>query len=50
MHTELGRQWTACGVRSPSEQIIGYNYGCLSFVLNLRIGELFALLLPKMRI
>jgi transposase len=48
--TELGRRWTACGVRPTGEQIIGYEYGYLSVALNPRTGELFALLLPDMTI
>jgi len=48
--TELGRRWTACGVRPSGEQIIGYEYGYLSVALNRRTGELFALLLPDMRL
>lgn len=48
--TELGRRWTACGVRPTGEQIIGYEYGYLSVALNPRTGELFALLLPDMRV
>lgn len=48
--TELGRQWTACGVRPGGEQLIGYDYGYLSVALNPCTGELFALLLPDMRI
>lgn len=48
--TELGRRWTACGVRPRGEQIIGYEYGYLSVALNPRTGELFALLLPDMTI
>ncbi|MDQ3180002.1 MAG: transposase [Acidobacteriota bacterium] len=48
--TELGRRWTACGVRPTGEQIIGYQYGYLSVALNPRTGELFALLLPDMTI
>ncbi len=48
--TELGRRWTACGVRPRGEQIIGYEYGYLSVALNPRTGELFALLLPDMRV
>jgi len=48
--TELGRRWTACGVRPSGEQIIGYEYGYLSVALNPRTGELFALLLPDMTV
>ncbi len=48
--TELGRRWTACGVRPSGEMLIGYEYGYLSVALNPRTGELFALLLPDMRI
>lgn len=48
--TELGRRWTACGVRPSGEQLIGYEYGYLSVALNPRTGELFALLLPDLRI
>jgi len=48
--TELGKRWTACGVRPSGEQLIGYEYGYLSVALNPRTGELFALLLPDMRI
>lgn len=48
--TQLGRRWTACGVRPSGEQIIGYEYGYLSVALNPRTGELFALLLPDMRV
>lgn len=48
--TELGRRWTAKGVRPSGEQIIGYEFGYLSAALNPRTGELFALLLPDMRV
>ena len=48
--TELGKRWTACGVRPTGEQLIGYEYGYLSVALNPCTGELFALLLPDMRI
>jgi len=48
--TQLGSRWTACGVRPTGEQLIGYEYGYLSVALNPRTGELFALLLPDMRI
>lgn len=48
--TELGKRWTACGVRPSGEQIIGYDYGYLSAALNPQTGELFALLLPDMRV
>lgn len=47
--TELGRRWTACGVRPRGETLIGYEYGYLSVALNPRSGELFALILPDMR-
>lgn len=47
--TDLGRRWTACGVRPSGEMLIGYEYGYLSVALNPRSGELFALLLPDMR-
>lgn len=46
--TELGRRWTARGVRPTGEQFIGYEYGYLSAALNPRTGELFALILPDM--
>lgn len=48
--TELGRRWTASGVRPSGEQLIGYDYGYLSVALNPCTGEVFALLLPDMRI
>jgi len=48
--TELGKRWTACGVRPSGEQLIGYEYGYLSAALNPRSGELFALLLPDMTV
>ncbi len=48
--TELGKRWTACGVRPSGEQLIGYEYGYLSVALNPRSGELFALLLPDMTV
>lgn len=48
--TELGKRWTACGVRPSGEQLIGYQYGYLSVALNPATGELFALLLPDMRV
>lgn len=48
--TELGRRWMACGARPSGEQIIGYEYGYLSVALNPRTGELFALILPDMRV
>ena len=46
----MGRRWTASGCRPTGEQIIGYEYGYLSVALNPRTGELFALLLPDMRV
>lgn len=48
--TELGKRWTACGIRPRGEQIIGYEYGYLSVALNPATGELFALLLPDMTV
>jgi transposase len=48
--TQLGKRWTARGVRPNGEQLIGYEYGYLSVALNPRDGELFALLLPDMRV
>ena len=48
--TELGKRWTACGIRPTGEQIIGYEYGYLSVALNPATGELFALLLPDMTV
>ncbi len=48
--TELGGRWTAGGVRPTGEQLIGYEYGYLSVALNRRPGEMFARLLPDMRI
>ncbi len=46
--TELGRRWTACGVRPSGEQLIGYDYGYLSVAISPATGELFALILPDM--
>ena len=37
-------------MRPSGEQLIGYDYGYLSLALNPRTGELFALLLPDMRV
>lgn len=48
--TELGRRWTACGVRPQGEQIIAYDFGYLSAALNPLSGELLALILPDMTI
>ena len=48
--TDLGRRWTAKAVRPNGEQIIGYEFGYLSAALNPATGELFALLLPDMRV
>ncbi|MDQ4119922.1 MAG: transposase [Acidobacteriota bacterium] len=48
--TELARRWTAKGVRPSGEQLIGYEFGYLSVALNPRSGELFAVLLPNMRV
>lgn len=48
--TELGKRWTACGVRPAGEQLIGYQFGYLSVALNPASGELFALVLPDMRL
>jgi len=48
--TELGRRWTAGGGRPSGQMIIGDEYGYLSVALNPHSGELFALLLPDMRI
>ena len=48
--TELGRRWMACTVRPKGEMLIGYEYGYLSVALNPRSGELFALILPDMRV
>ena len=46
---ELGRGWTASGVRPSGEMLIGYEYGYLSVALNPRSGELLALILPDTR-
>ena len=48
--TELGRRWTACGIRPAGEMLIGYEYGYLSVAINPRSGELFALILPDMTV
>ena len=48
--TDLGRRWTACGVRPTGEQIIGYEYGYLSVALKPTTGELFALIVPDMTV
>jgi transposase len=48
--TDLGRRWTACGVRPTGEMLIGYEYGYLSVALNPCSGEMFALILPDMRV
>jgi transposase len=48
--TELARRWTAKGVRPSGEQLIGYDFGYLSVALSPRTGELFAVLLPNMRV
>ena len=48
--TESGRRWTACGIRPAGEMLIGYEYGYLSVALNPRSGQLFALILPDMRV
>lgn len=48
--TELGRRWTARGVRPSGEQLIGYEFGYLSVALNPQSGELFAVLLPDMTV
>jgi transposase len=47
--TELGRRWTASGIRPSGEMLIGYEYGYLSAALNPQTGEMFCLLLPDMR-
>ena len=39
--TELGKGWTASGVRPSGEQLIGSEYGYLSVALNPRSGELY---------
>lgn len=48
--TELAKRWTAKGVRPNGEQLIGYEFGYLSAALSPRTGELFAVLLPNMRV
>jgi transposase len=48
--TDLGRRWTAKGCRPIGEQLIGYEYRYLSVALNPKTGELFALILPDMRV
>ena len=48
--TELGRRWTACGVRPSGEQLIGDEFGYLSVALNPTNGELCAVLLPDMTV
>lgn len=47
--TELGRKWSAKGVKLIGEQHIGYDYGYLSVALNPRTGEMKVLILPNMR-
>jgi transposase len=48
--TDLGRRWTAKGCRPTGRQRIGYHYRYLSVALNPRTGEMFALILPDMRV
>jgi hypothetical protein len=48
--TESGKRWTACGIRSKGEMLIGYEYGYLSVAINPRSGELLALILPDMTV
>lgn len=47
--TDLGRRWSARGVKLVGEQHIGYDYGYLSVALNPLTGEMKVLILPNMQ-
>ncbi len=46
--TDLGRRWTANGVKPIGHQYIGYDYGYLSVAVNPITGDVKMLLLPNM--
>jgi len=46
--TDLGRRWTANGVKPIGHQHIGYDYGYLSVAVNPITGDVKMLLLPNM--
>ena len=48
--TNLGKRWTAKGVRPIGTMNIGYEYGYLYAAVNPASGELFGLILPSMTV
>lgn len=46
--TDLGRRWTARGVKPIGHQHIGYDYGYLSVAINPVTGDVKMLILPNM--
>jgi len=48
--TNLGKRWTAKGVRPTGTMNIGYEYGYLYAAVNPASGELFGLILPSMTV
>jgi DDE superfamily endonuclease len=46
--TELGKRWTAKGVRPVGKMNLGYDYGYLYVALNPGSGKAFGLILPSM--
>ena len=46
--TDLGRRWTATGVKPGGSQHIGYDYGYLSVAINPLTGDVKMLILPNM--
>lgn len=48
--TDLGRRWTAIGIKPLGRQHIGYDYGYLSVAVNPVSGDVKMLILPDMRL
>lgn len=46
--TDLGRRWTAKGVKPIGNQHIGYDYGYLSVAINPLLGKIKMFILPNM--
>ena len=46
--TDLGRRWTATGIKPIGSQHIGYDYGYLSVAINPVTGDVKMLILPNM--
>jgi len=48
--TDLGKRWTAKGVRPVGRMNIGYDYGYLYAAVNPASGRAFGLILPSMTV